>query len=173
MAANGKPLKNAALLIDKKMFPTEGNKEAIVDQVDKQFTPIVSAIALGTDVVFPNSDNIRHNVYSFSEAKTFELKLYSDKEQPSVNFENEGIVTLGCNIHDQMVAYILVSDNYDIAVTNEQGLTELNLTEGEKLEAITVWHHWMGDKLSQAENVVLTKKAGKLTGQVQVSPPEQ
>jgi len=173
LAANGKPLKNAALLMDKKISSTGDNEKAIVDQVDKQFTPTVSAVVPGTDVVFPNSDNIRHNVYSFSEAKNFELKLYSDKEQPSVNFDKEGIVTLGCNIHDQMVAYVLVTDNYDIAVTNEQGLAEISLTEGEKLEEVRVWHYWMGDKLSQAENVVLTHKAGKLTGQVQVSPPQQ
>ncbi|MCA1766921.1 MAG: methylamine utilization protein, partial [Idiomarina sp.] len=159
LAANGKPLKNAALLMDKKISSTGDNEKAIVDQVDKQFTPTVSAVVPGTDVVFPNSDNIRHNVYSFSEAKNFELKLYSDKEQPSVNFDKEGIVTLGCNIHDQMVAYVLVTDNYDIAVTNEQGLAEISLTEGEKLEEVRVWHYWMGDKLSQAENVVLTHKA--------------
>lgn len=173
LAANGKPLENAAVLIDNKMPSTEVDKQAIVDQVDKQFTPTVSAVAPGTDVVFPNSDNIRHHVYSFSEAKNFELRLYSDKEQPSVNFDKEGIVTLGCNIHDQMIAYVLVSDDYDIAVTNENGIAELHLNEGKKLEEVTVWHYWMGDKLSRAQSVVLTLNEGKLTGQVQVSPPQQ
>ncbi|RUO68964.1 methylamine utilization protein [Idiomarina ramblicola] len=173
LAANGKPLENAAVLIDKKMSSTESGKKAIVDQVDKQFTPTVSAVDSGTDVVFPNSDNIRHNVYSFSEAKNFELKLYSDKEQPSVNFDKEGIVTLGCNIHDQMIAYVLVSDDYDIAVTDEKGITELQLPKGEKLKKVRVWHFWMGDQLSRAQSVVLTSNEGKLTGQVQVSPPQQ
>ncbi|WP_404398767.1 methylamine utilization protein [Idiomarina loihiensis] len=111
LAGDGQPLANAALLIEsKKVSVRVPEASAVVDQVDKQFTPTVSAVEPGTDVVFPNSDNIRHHVYSFSEAKNFELKLYSDKEKPSVNFDKAGIVTLGCNIHDQIVAYVLVSD---------------------------------------------------------------
>ncbi len=171
--AKGQPLVNAALLIDSQKDKFNENNEAIVDQVDKQFTPTVSAVKRGTDVVFPNSDNIRHHVYSFSEAKNFELKLYSDKEQPSVNFDKEGIVTLGCNIHDQMIAYVLVSNDYDVVVTDEQGLAELNLSEGESLEEVRVWHYWMGDDLSQAQNITLAANGEELTGQVRVSAPQQ
>lgn len=172
LAADGQPLANAALLIESRSAPAKvSSKQAVVDQVDKQFTPTVSAVQPGTDVVFPNSDNIRHHVYSFSEAKNFELKLYSDKEKPSVNFDKAGIVTLGCNIHDQMVAYVLVSDEYDIVVTNDQGIVDLNLQESEAPAEIRVWHYWMGDELSKAQNVQLTSDSGKLTGQVQVSPP--
>ncbi|WP_417440446.1 methylamine utilization protein [Idiomarina sp.] len=174
LAADGQPLANAALLIESRSAPAKvSSKQAVVDQVDKQFTPTVSAVQPGTDVVFPNSDNIRHHVYSFSEAKNFELKLYSDKEKPSVNFDKAGIVTLGCNIHDQMVAYVLVSDEYDIVVTNDQGIVELNLQESETPAEVRVWHYWMGDELSKAQNVQLTSDSGKLTGQVQVSPPMQ
>lgn len=174
LAADGQPLANAALLIESKKASVQvPESSAVVDQVDKQFTPTVSAVEPGTDVVFPNSDNIRHHVYSFSEAKNFELKLYSDKEKPSVNFDKAGVVTLGCNIHDQMVAYVLVSDEYDIAVTNEQGIVELNLQESEAPAEVRVWHYWMGDELSKAQNVQLTPDSGKLTGQVQVSPPAQ
>ncbi|MGO1329243.1 MAG: methylamine utilization protein [Idiomarina loihiensis] len=157
LAADGQPLANAALLIENKKASVQvPEASAVVDQVDKQFTPTVSAVEPGTDVVFPNSDNIRHHVYSFSEAKNFELKLYSDKEKPSVNFDKAGIVTLGCNIHDQMVAYVLVSDEYDIAVTNEQGIVELNLEENAAPAEVRVWHYWMGDELSKAQNVQLT-----------------
>ncbi|MCP1339741.1 methylamine utilization protein [Idiomarina sp. M1R2S28] len=174
LAADGQPLANAALLIEREKPSVKvPGQSAVVDQVDKQFTPTVSAVEPGTDVVFPNSDNIRHHVYSFSEAKNFELKLYSDKEKPSVNFDKAGIVTLGCNIHDQMVAYVLVSDEYDIAVTNEQGIVELNLEENAAPAEVKVWHYWMGDELSKAQNVKLTSDSGKLTAQVQVSPPVQ
>ena len=174
LAGDGQPLANAALLIESKKVSVQvPEASAVVDQVDKQFTPTVSAVEPGTDVVFPNSDNIRHHVYSFSEAKNFELKLYSDKEKPSVNFDKAGIVTLGCNIHDQMVAYVLVSDAYDVAITNEQGIVELTLEESEAPTEVRVWHYWMGDKLSKAQNVQLTSDSGKLTGQVQVSPPVQ
>ena len=174
VAADGQPLVNAALLIEREKPSVKvPGQSAVVDQVDKQFTPTVSAVEPGTDVVFPNSDNIRHHVYSFSEAKNFELKLYSDKEKPSVNFDKAGIVTLGCNIHDQMVAYVLVSDEYDVAVTNEQGIAELNLEEREPPAEIKVWHYWMGDELSKAQSVQLASDSGKLTAQVQVSPPVQ
>ncbi|PWW41459.1 hypothetical protein DFO83_101139 [Idiomarina loihiensis] len=174
VAADGQPLVNAALLIEREKPSVKvPGQSAVVDQVDKQFTPTVSAVEPGTDVVFPNSDNIRHHVYSFSAAKNFELKLYSDKEKPSVNFDKAGIVTLGCNIHDQMVAYVLVSDEYDVAVTNEQGIAELNLEEREPPAEIKVWHYWMGDELSKAQSVQLTSDSGKLTAQVQVSPPVQ
>lgn len=174
VAADGQPLVNAALLIEREKPSVKvPGQSAVVNQVDKQFTPTVSAVEPGTDVVFPNSDNIRHHVYSFSAAKNFELKLYSDKEKPSVNFDKAGIVTLGCNIHDQMVAYVLVSDEYDVAVTNEQGIAELNLEEREAPAEIKVWHYWMGDELSKAQSVQLASDSGKLTAQVQVSPPVQ
>lgn len=175
LTTKGKPLANAAILLNTPQTPTitVNDKQAIVDQVDKQFTPTVSAITPGTDVVFPNSDNIRHHVYSFSEAKNFELKLYSDKEQPIVNFDKEGIVTMGCNIHDQMVAYVVVSDEYRIVVTNEQGLAEITFSEGETPEQVTVWHYWMGDKLSQAQKVTLAQNSDRLSAQVQVSPPQK
>ena len=74
-----------------------------VDQVDKQFVPFVKAVFIGSTIRFPNSDNIRHQVYSFSPAKKFELPLYSGTEAASVMFDKAGVVVLGCNIHDWMI----------------------------------------------------------------------
>src|ERR1700704_3875919 len=71
-----------------------------VDQVDKQFVPYVKAIFVGSTVRFPNSDNIRHQVYSFSQPKKFELPLYSGTDAPPIIFDKPGVVVLGCNIHD-------------------------------------------------------------------------
>jgi len=83
---------------------------AIVDQVNKEFVPRVSIVQAGTEVFFPNSDNIRHSIYSFSSAKTFTTKLYSGREAAPVLFDKTGIVILGCNIHDTMVAWVFVVD---------------------------------------------------------------
>ena len=108
VAADGQPLANAALLIEREKPSVKvPGQSAVVDQVDKQFTPTVSAVEPGTDVVFPNSDNIRHHVYSFSEAKNFELKLYSDKEKPSVNFDNgwDWYATHGAGIYTGVKEY--------------------------------------------------------------------
>src|SRR5438045_8569414 len=79
-------------------------KQTVVDQRDKQFVPYVTAVQVGTAVIFPNSDNIRHHVYSFSPAKKFELPLYSGVPAEPVVFDKVGFVTLGCNITGWMVA---------------------------------------------------------------------
>lgn len=167
----GEPLANAALLVYKQRLPVHREPINVVDQVDKQFTPTVSAITPGSDVVFPNSDNIRHNVYSFSDAKTFELKLYSDQEWPAVRFDKPGVVTLGCNIHDQMIAYVLVTDESGVAITDQQGRVELELEGTAALNNVRVWHYWMGDTLAAAQSVPLTQSNGRYVGQVSVTPP--
>ena len=86
------------------------NTRAIIDQVNKEFVPRVSIIQAGTEVFFPNSDNIRHSIYSFSSAKTFTTKLYSGREAAPVLFDKTGLVILGCNIHDTMVAWVFIVD---------------------------------------------------------------
>jgi plastocyanin len=84
--------------------------KASIDQVQRQYVPRVSVVQAGTAIEFPNSDDIRHSVYSFSPAKTFNLKLYTGTPGKPEKFDQPGIVVLGCNIHDAMVAWILVVD---------------------------------------------------------------
>jgi plastocyanin len=104
---SGKPLADAVVfaepLTGEAPKPSAG-LAATIDQVNKEFVPRISVIRAGTKVSFPNSDNIRHSIYSFSPVKTFTTKLYSGKEAPPVTFEKSGLVTLGCNIHDLMVS---------------------------------------------------------------------
>jgi plastocyanin len=85
-------------------------KTAIMDQKNRMFIPHVLPIQVGTSVRFPNSDDIRHQVYSFSPAKTFQLPLYAGTPSTPLVFDKTGVVVLGCNIHDQMSAFILVVD---------------------------------------------------------------
>lgn len=85
-------------------------KVATMDQKDRMFLPHVLPIQTGTWVEFPNSDNIRHQVYSLSPAKRFQLPLYTGKPAFPIQFSTPGVVTLGCNIHEQMSAYIVVVD---------------------------------------------------------------
>ena len=96
-------------------------RRATVDQVDRESVPPVSVVQSGAVARFPNSDNIRHHVYSFSPARTFELKLYSGREAPPVVFDQPGLVVLGCNIHDHMIAWIMVVDSAWFGVTDAQG----------------------------------------------------
>ena len=93
----------------------------VIDQKNKQFEPRISVVQAGTSVSFPNSDQIRHSVYSFSPAKTFTLKLYSGKPANPVVFDKPGLVVLGCNIHDRMSAWVMVVDTPDYAKTDASG----------------------------------------------------
>jgi plastocyanin len=114
-------------------------KQGVVDQRDKQFVPYVTAVQAGTAVSFPNSDNIRHHVYSFSPAKKFELPLYSGVPAEPVVFDKVGFVTLGCNIHDWMIAYIAVLPTPYFQVTRQDGRAVLkDLPAGQY--TVQVWH---------------------------------
>jgi plastocyanin len=111
-----------------------------IDQVNKEFDPLVSVIPVGTPVSFPNRDDIRHHVYSFSPAKPFELKLYTGKPAAPVVFDKPGVVVLGCNIHDWMVAYVVVVDTNYFGKTDATGRVKLDgLPPGEY--DLKLWHY--------------------------------
>ncbi len=97
-----------------------------VAQQNIQFDPFVLIVPVGADVAFPNLDTVRHHVYSFSPAKTFELKLYGHDETRVVHFDKPGIVVLGCNIHDNMVAFIDVVETAYAAKTDANGLAVIH-----------------------------------------------
>ena len=114
----------------------------------------------GTRVNFPNLDRTRHHVYSFSEPKPFELKLYVGTPQEPVLFDKPGIVALGCNIHDYMQAFIYVSDSPHARVTDSEGQASFTgLPAGNY--RLRVWHPWQNGELLEtaltlpAENRVL------------------
>jgi plastocyanin len=112
---------------------------AVIDQQNKQFIPYVTALRVGTAVIFPNKDNIRHHVYSLSPAKRFELPLYAGVPAEPVVFDKEGFVTLGCNIHDWMIAYVAVLATPYFQITGRDGRVVLkDLTPGQY--TVAVWH---------------------------------
>ena len=113
--ASGKPLTDAVAYLEsaqasKVLNGAKPSSPVEIAQVAKQFDPRVSVVPVGTMVSFPNKDAVRHHVYSFSPAKTFELKLYSGTPANPVQFDKAGVAVLGCNIHDNMVAWVVVVD---------------------------------------------------------------
>ena len=132
---HGTPVPNAIVLMAG--ISSSTTTEAVIDQVGKRFTPYVSTIAPGTWVRFPNSDNTRYSVYSFSDAKTFELKLYHANDAEPVLFERAGLVALGCNVHDHMKAYILVTDQ-PTEISDATG--QVVLPEETNPQELTIWH---------------------------------
>lgn len=141
--AEGAPVSGAVVLVDTGQ-PAGPLSAARMDQVAMQFTPQVLVVTPNTEVSFPNSDDVRHHVYSFSPAKRFELRLFKGTEAPPVLFDQPGAVVLGCNIHDQMRGYILVAEQSVHAFSDAEGLVEIaDLPAGNW--PVAVWHPRLQD----------------------------
>lgn len=124
--------------------PSAKRPQAVIDQIKRRFVPLVSVVQTGTAVSFPNRDNIEHDVYSFSPAKRFELHLYHGVLAKPVVFDKPGLVVMGCNIHDQMIAYLLVVDTPWFAKTDAHGQASIeNVRDG--AYRVIVWHYRMAD----------------------------
>ena len=108
--AAGRPLADAIVFLESReaRAAVRPARDAVIAQVDKRFVPSVTVVPVGTAVEFPNRDTVRHHVYSFSPVKPFELKLYAGSPVNPVVFDRAGVAVLGCNIHDQMTAWVLV-----------------------------------------------------------------
>jgi len=138
-AKSGAPAQDAVIWLDPlDGMPPATHGAAVVDQVNKHFVPRVTVVRTGTAITFPNSDHIRHQVYSFSPAKTFSLKLYAGSPNIAVDFDRPGLVVLGCNIHDQMVAFVGVVDTPYFAKTPASGIATLQLPPGRY--RLRAWH---------------------------------
>lgn len=137
----GKPLADAVVFLESReaqaaVKPLQGMEVA---QVNKQFDPQVRVVTVGSAVQFPNRDTVRHHVYSFSPTKTFELKLYAGSSANPVLFDKPGIAVLGCNIHDKMVAWVVVVDTPYFGRSGADGKLALdNLPPGNY--HLRVWH---------------------------------
>jgi len=130
--STGKPLAGAVVTLhalggnDRPAAPVN----AVMDQVNRTFVPDVLVVPVGSTVAFPNSDSVSHQIYSFSAARRFQLPLYRGKPYPPVNFDRAGTVTLGCNIHDSMLAYVLVTDAPYFGRTDANGSWSIDLPHG-------------------------------------------
>ncbi|MBS0421572.1 MAG: methylamine utilization protein [Proteobacteria bacterium] len=110
--SNGRPLAGAVVTVHSVTGTNRPGSPvtAVMDQINRTFVPDLLVIPVGSTVAFPNSDSVSHQIYSFSPARRFQLPLYHGKPYPPVSFDQAGLVTLGCNIHDSMVAYVVVTD---------------------------------------------------------------
>lgn len=161
--SEGDPL-HEAVLMQFKTSAAEENTETdsevhIMDQINHQFAPQLIVIKSGDFVNFPNSDNVRHHVYSFSPAKTFELALYEAGTSPDMAFSTQGIVVVGCNIHDQMRGHIVVAGTERYRMSDKNGLFSFPdewVNHGDWF----VWHPWMSDQGLKPQPVDLNEWVG-------------
>lgn len=96
-------------------------KRRVMEQRDRQFAPRLLAVPVGSTVAFPNFDPVYHNVFSLSPARAFDLGIYKNGEAREVTFEKEGIIRLGCNLHANMMAHIVVVAAPHYVVTEPNG----------------------------------------------------
>lgn len=138
----GSPLQHAVVtlvpLFEGAALP-EGGAVPEMRQQDTLFAPFVLPVRVGTSVTFPNLDEFRHHVYSFSEAKRFELRLYGRDETNAITFDQAGVVALGCNIHDNMLAYIYVTEAPLFQTSGADGRVAFEGLAAGNYE-LTVWH---------------------------------
>lgn len=123
----GKPLTDAVVFLESREARAAVKPTTQVDlaQANKQFDPQVTVVPVGTAVNFPNRDKVRHHVYSFSPVKKFEIKLYVGTPAAPVVFDQPGVAVLGCNIHDQMAAWVLAVATPWFGKTGADGVVRL------------------------------------------------
>lgn len=167
----GQPVPNAVVSIP---FPKEkGNSSsntgtskiapAIMDQVEKQFLPHVLLVQKGQAVVFPNSDQVRHHVYSFSKPNDFEIRLYSGNQADPVTFNQAGVVVLGCNIHDKMLGFLYIQDDEIASISDINGVvtfSDASLSEMVQEQTVSVWHSQLSSNKTDRVSIRLQEKDG-------------
>lgn len=142
--ANGAPVPNAVVTLypggrPASLGPARGTYQ--VAQRDLQFSPFVLVVPVGAQVAFPNFDNVRHHVYSFSPVRRFELRLYAREQSRRILFDRPGIVPIGCNIHDGMIAYVNVVDTALAGRTDAAGRIRFDAPAGALVARL--WHPWL------------------------------
>jgi plastocyanin len=162
---NGRPLGGVVVTVQPASGPAHpaAPVEAVMDQINRAFAPDLLVIPVNSAVAFPNSDSVSHQIYSFSAAKRFQLPLYRGKPYAPVVFDQPGVVTMGCNIHDEMLAYILVTDAPFFGRTNTKGLWSAQVPGGSY--RVSIWHPRIRDdaKDLQGELSVSDPDGGTLT----------
>lgn len=153
------------------MFPVDGTAGVIgtpvaatatIDQRDLTFVPHVQVARPGGTAVFRNSDYTRHHVYSFAPAATFEMVLGPGERSGRVPLEEAGVVAIGCNIHDQMIAWLYVSDAPWLARTGVDGQVGFERLPAGRYRVV-VWHPRMEGRGEGVERQVTLGESGTRT----------
>lgn len=138
---------------------------AVMDQKNLVFEPHLLPVVKGAKVEFPNSDQVRHNVYSpAGSAKAFNLGTYPSGSSKTEEFDQPGIVPLRCNVHSEMSAFIVVLDTPYFAVTDKFGRFAIaDVPPGSY--TMRAWH----EKVKSVEQQLIVKAGGPTSVQLEMS----
>jgi plastocyanin len=158
------PVAGAVLMLEpsdgRSMSSRINKRDIAVDQVDREFVPKTTLTSVGARLSFPNRDVVQHSVYSFSKAKTFEIPIYAGESPQVLTLDKAGVITLGCNIHDWMLGYVVVVDTPIAELSKADGIVTLtDMPKGKY--TVRVWHphakpveHMQAIELTEAEQRV-------------------
>jgi plastocyanin len=153
--SNGKKQDQVVVFLEPQSVQGQISKpvDITIDQRDKEFIPFVTVVQKGTSIRFPNSDAIRHHVYSFSKQFNFQIPLYGNVEPKPIKFNTSGVIPLGCNIHDWMKAFVFVSETPYYTLSNKSGAAKVNnIPKGKYL--VKLYHPSMKNWESQAGKLI-------------------
>jgi len=161
--AAGKPVENAIVYAESESGqPIAGAKKpGEISQKGLKFIPLVTVVQTGSKISFPNNDKVRHHIYSFSPAHKFDQKLYSGTTAEPQTFEKPGVVVLGCNIHDKMLAYVRVVDTPYYGKTEANGAATVEAPAGKYI--LKAWHPDMSGSQQPLEQPVAVKADGNIS----------
>lgn len=161
---NGNTVADVSLVLDARNPASARHRDpptARMEQRDRQFIPQLLVVQKGTLVEFPNNDTVSHQVYSFSPAKHFQLSLYKGSAHPPIEFDKAGLAVLGCNIHDDMIGYILVTDSPYFGQTDAHGVGRVTgLAPG--TYTLKVWAPRIADPPASLERTIEVGENGKV-----------
>jgi plastocyanin len=154
---NNKPIANVAVHLNNQSLVSQLRFQdmAIMDQINQQFSPHILVVQKSTQVRFPNSDSIKHHVYSFSPAKVFQLQLYKGLNADPLLFSKTGIVELGCNVHDSMLGYIYVVDTPYFGKTDASGSFSIEVPDADY--QVQLWHPQIQDEMDSLLKTLAVK----------------
>lgn len=125
---DGQPIAGAYGLVtlepERGKWPARTPKRRTIEQREREFSPHVMAVPVGSTVIFPNFDNVFHNVFSTTPVSSFDLGIYKSGEAREYTFAKEGIVRISCNLHAGMSAYVAVVAAPLYVVTDDTGAFE-------------------------------------------------
>ena len=138
-------------------FPAP-QQPAVMEQKELRFVPHVLVVQVGTTVEFPNSDPLSHNVFSISEAKRFNLGLYTRGTLRSLKFDKPGVVELLCNVHLEMSGFVVVVRNPYFARTGSDGIYRITGVPAGR-HRLRCWH----ERLPAQERTVELSETGSVS----------
>ncbi len=166
----GKPLAGAAVFVESREAKAAARPATGVEiaQANRQFSQAVTLVTVGTAVSFPNRDTVRHHLYSFSPVKKFEIKLYVGTPAAPVVFDAPGIAVIGCNIHDNMSAWVVVVDTPHHGLTGADGRLSLAQIPAGSYRLRT-WHPALPPGAPAADQALLVPASGAVLASVKLA----